>query len=133
MFLANPDMDQELYRRQFHLNDTEISRITSLIPKEQFLLKTPQLAKVANLNVDRRSYWLYINDPYDNRRRKEAFEAHRFEKRVERACRSCFVIPALGSLAERLGAYLAVVVAPIVTVSVLVVESALRSIAERKR
>jgi type IV secretion/conjugal transfer VirB4 family ATPase len=80
MFLANPDMDQDLYRRQFHLNDTEVNLISSLIPKQQFLLKTPELAKVANLHVDRRSYWLYTNDPYDNRKRKEAFDAHGFEK-----------------------------------------------------
>jgi type IV secretion/conjugal transfer VirB4 family ATPase len=80
MFLANPDMDQELYRRQFHLNDTEVNLISALIPKQQFLLKTPELAKVANLHVDRRSYWLYTNDPYDNRKRKEAFDAYGFEK-----------------------------------------------------
>jgi type IV secretion/conjugal transfer VirB4 family ATPase len=80
IFLANPDMDQELYRRQFHLNETEVNLIASLVPKQQFLLKTPELAKVANLNVDRRSYWLYTNDPYDNRKRKEAFEAYGFEK-----------------------------------------------------
>jgi len=80
MFLANPDMDQELYRRQFHLNDTEVGLISTLIPKQQFLLKTPELAKIANLHVDRRSYWLYTNDPYDNRRRKEAFDAHGFEE-----------------------------------------------------
>jgi type IV secretion system protein TrbE len=80
MFLANPDMDQDLYRRQFHLNDTEVNLISSLIPKQQFLLKTPELAKVANLHVDRRSYWLYTNDPYDNRRRKEAFDTYGFEK-----------------------------------------------------
>jgi type IV secretion system protein VirB4 len=80
MFLANPDMDQDLYRRQFHLNDTEVNLISALIPKQQFLLKTPELAKVANLHVDRRSYWLYTNDPYDNRKRKEAFDAYGFEK-----------------------------------------------------
>jgi type IV secretion/conjugal transfer VirB4 family ATPase len=80
LFLANPDMDQDLYRRQFHLNDTEIKLIASLIPKQQFLLKTPELAKVANLNVDRRSYWLYTNDPYDNRKRKEAFDTYGFEQ-----------------------------------------------------
>jgi len=80
MFLANPDMDQDLYRRQFHLNHTEANLIASLIPKQQFLLKTPELAKVANLHVDRRSYWLYTNDPYDNHRRKEAFAAYGFEK-----------------------------------------------------
>jgi type IV secretion system protein VirB4 len=80
IFLANPDMDQELYRTQFHLNDTEIRRIASLVPKQQFLIKTPELAKVANLRVDRQSYWLYTNDPYDNVKRQQAFEAHGFEK-----------------------------------------------------
>jgi type IV secretion/conjugal transfer VirB4 family ATPase len=80
MFLANPDMDQDLYRRQFHLNAAEMNVISTLIPKQQFLLKTPEIAKVANLHVDRRSYWLYTNDPYDNRKRKEAFDAYGFEK-----------------------------------------------------
>jgi type IV secretion/conjugal transfer VirB4 family ATPase len=79
-FLANPDMDRDLYRRQFHLNATEVELIASLIPKQQFLLKTPELAKIANLQVDARSYWLYTNDPYDNRKRKEAFETYGFEK-----------------------------------------------------
>jgi type IV secretion system protein TrbE len=83
IFLANPDMDRDLYRRQFHLNDTEIEWIASLLPKRQFLIKTPELAKVANLNVDRRSYWLYTNDPYDNRKRQEAFDAYGFEKGLD--------------------------------------------------
>jgi type IV secretion system protein VirB4 len=83
IFLANPDMDQDLYRRQFHLNDTEVAWIASLLPKRQFLIKTPELAKVANLNVDRRSYWLYTNDPYDNKKRKEAFDAYGFEKGLD--------------------------------------------------
>lgn len=83
LFLANPDMDRDLYRNQFHLNDTEIELITNLIPKQQFLIKTPELAKVANLNVDSKSYWLYTNDPYDNRKRKEAFDTYGFEKGLE--------------------------------------------------
>ena len=83
IFLANPDMDRELYRRQFHLNETEVDLISNLIPKKQFLIKTPELAKVANLNVDPKSYWLYTNDPYDNKKRKEAFETHGFEKGLE--------------------------------------------------
>jgi type IV secretion/conjugal transfer VirB4 family ATPase len=83
IFLANPDMDQDLYRRQFHLNDTEVEWISALLPKRQFLIKTPELAKVANLNVDRRSYWLYTNDPYDNQKRREAFETYGFEKGLD--------------------------------------------------
>jgi type IV secretion system protein VirB4 len=83
IFLANPDMGRDLYRRQFHLNETEVELISSLIPKQQFLIKTPDLAKVANLTVDAKSYWLYTNDPYDNKKRKEAFEAYGFEKGLE--------------------------------------------------
>jgi type IV secretion system protein VirB4 len=83
IFLANPDMDQDLYRRQFHLNDAEVEWIATLIPKRQFLIKNPDLAKVANLHVDRRSYWLYTNDPYDNQKRKEAFKIHGFEKGLD--------------------------------------------------
>jgi type IV secretion/conjugal transfer VirB4 family ATPase len=83
IFLANPDMDRDLYRRQFHLNENEVDLISTLIPKQQFLIKTPELAKVANLTVDRMSYWLYTNDPFDNRKRKEAFETHGFEKGLE--------------------------------------------------
>ena len=83
IFLANPDMDRELYRRQFNLNDNEIELISTLRPKQQLLIKTPELAKVANLEVDAKSYWLYTNDPFDNRKRQEAFENYGFEKGLE--------------------------------------------------
>src|ERR1700680_1931092 len=83
IFLANPDMDRELYRRQFHLNDNEVELISTLIPKQQFLIKTPEHAKIANLNVDPKSYWLYTNDPFDNQKRKEAFETYGFVKGLE--------------------------------------------------
>jgi type IV secretion system protein VirB4 len=83
IFLANPDMDRDLYRRQFNLNESEIELISTLRPKQQLLIKTPELAKVANLEVDAKSYWLYTNDPFDNRKRREAFETYGFEKGLE--------------------------------------------------
>jgi type IV secretory pathway VirB4 component len=83
IFLANPGMDRELYRGPFHLNDTELELISTLIPKRQMLIKKPGLTKVVNLEVDPKSYWLYTNDPYDNRRRREAFEKYGFEKGLE--------------------------------------------------
>lgn len=83
IFLANPDMDRDLYQRQFHLNDNEIELISTLVPKRQMLIKNPDIAKVANLEVDPKSYWLYTNDPFDNRKRKEAFETYGFEKGLE--------------------------------------------------
>lgn len=83
IFLANPDMDRDLYKNQFHLNDTEIDLISALIPKRQFLIKNHEIAKVANLEVDPKSYWLYTNDPFDNKKRVEAFEQYGFEKGLE--------------------------------------------------
>lgn len=83
IFLANPDMDRELYQHKFHLNDTEMDLISTLVPKRQFLIKNHERAKVANLEVDPQSYWLYTNDPYDNRKRAEAFEKYGFQKGLE--------------------------------------------------
>jgi len=83
IFLANPDMDRDLYRQQFHLNDHEMDLITGLVPKQQMLIKTPDTSKVANLNVDARSYWLYTNDPFDNRKRDQAFATYGFQKGLE--------------------------------------------------
>lgn len=83
IFLANPDLDRELYAEQFHLNDRELELVTGLVPKQQMLIKTPDVSKVANLNVDPKSYWIYTNDPFDNRKRDEAFAAHGFEKGLE--------------------------------------------------
>jgi type IV secretion/conjugal transfer VirB4 family ATPase len=83
IFLANPDMDRELYKNQFHLNDREIELISTLIPKRQFLIKNHEIAKVANLEVDPKSYWLYTNDPFDNRKRADAFRDYGFEKGLE--------------------------------------------------
>ena len=83
IFLANPDMDRELYQQHFHLNHHEIELITGLVPKQQMLIKTPDTTKVANLNVDAKSYWLYTNDPFDNRKRDEALATYGFEKGLE--------------------------------------------------
>ena len=63
--------------------DHEIELITGLVPKQQMLIKTPGTSKVANLNVDAKSYWLYTNDPFDNRKRDDTFATYGFEKGLE--------------------------------------------------
>jgi type IV secretion/conjugal transfer VirB4 family ATPase len=83
MFLANPGMDVAAYRERFHLNETEAEVVARLVPKQQFLIKRPDLAKVVNLHVDPTSYWLYTNSPYDNARRREAFDRYGFERGLE--------------------------------------------------
>ena len=88
MFLANPDIDRALYREVFHLNETEADWIAGLLPKQQILIKRPDVAKVVNLNVDRKDYWLYTSSPQDRERRSEAFEKYGFEKGLEILARS---------------------------------------------
>ena len=83
IFLANPYMDRAAYRETFHLNEAEAARIAQLIPKQQFLLKRPDIAKLLNLHVDPIGYWLYTNSPYDNARRREVFAEHGFEHGLE--------------------------------------------------
>jgi type IV secretion/conjugal transfer VirB4 family ATPase len=83
MFLANPDMDRKAYREVFHLNETEAELIAGLVPKQQILIKRPDIAKVINLNVDPKDYWLYTSSPYDRERRRQAFERHGFEEGLE--------------------------------------------------
>jgi type IV secretion system protein VirB4 len=83
VFLANPGMDEEWYQRVFKLNMTESQVIARLIPKRQMLLKRPDHAKILNLNVDPKGYWLYTNSPYDNQRKREAFARHGFERGLE--------------------------------------------------
>ena len=88
LFLSNPGMDRAAYRDIFHLNETEAARIAGLIPKKQLLIKRPDLAKVLNLNVDAKSYWLYTNNAADNQKRREAFERYGLEKGLEILARS---------------------------------------------
>ncbi len=51
-FLANPNMDLARARELFHLNHTEAALIQHLRPRQQALLKRPDLSKVINLHVD---------------------------------------------------------------------------------
>jgi type IV secretion system protein VirB4 len=83
LFLSNPGMDRKTYRDIFHLNETETERIAGLIPKREILIKRPDLSKVVSLNVDAKGYWLYTNNPYDNRKKREAFERYGFERGLE--------------------------------------------------
>jgi type IV secretion/conjugal transfer VirB4 family ATPase len=62
-FLANPHIDQVVYQELFHLNETEAACIATLVPRQQFLLKQPDVAKVLNLHVDPHSSALFSAAP----------------------------------------------------------------------
>ena len=55
----DPNIDRAVYQELFHLNETEAGRIASLVPRQQLLLKRPDLAKVLYLTVDPESAKLF--------------------------------------------------------------------------
>jgi hypothetical protein len=52
-------------------------------PFELLLRSSGGVLLVANLEVAVKSYWLYTNDPFDNRKRREMFETYEFEEGLE--------------------------------------------------
>jgi type IV secretion system protein VirB4 len=68
IFLANPEMNRQVYREAFHLNDTEIDIIADLIPPGEMLIRKAQSSKKVRLNVDSAT-----NNARDNLLKREAF------------------------------------------------------------
>ncbi len=54
----------------------------ALIPKRQFLLKTPTSSRVLNVDLDPAAYWTYTNSPEDNARRAEAIRQHGMDEGI---------------------------------------------------
>jgi type IV secretion system protein VirB4 len=78
IFLANPDMNREVYRDAFHLNDTELDLIDGLVPPGQMLIRKAQTSKKVHLNVDSVSHWMATNNARDNLIKQEYFERFEF-------------------------------------------------------
>ena len=88
LLLANPALDRARYADLFQLNEMELDLLTGLMPRQQILLKRPDLAKVLTLTVDPRSYWIYTNTPIDNARVAETFRELGFEAGIDRLAAS---------------------------------------------
>jgi type IV secretion system protein VirB4 len=88
LLLANPAVDRRHYAELFQLNEMELDLLTGLIPRQQILLKRPDLAKVLTLAVDPKSYWIYTNTPIDNARVAETFREYGFEAGLDRLAAS---------------------------------------------
>lgn len=91
VFLSNSDIDAVRAKDLFHLNDVEIARVMDLQPRRQFLLKRPDAAKVLELAVDPRAYWIYTNTPLDNDSLQRALEGRSFEDAVSHLVNSHFI------------------------------------------
>ena len=74
IFLSNPEMDRDVYREAFHLNDTELDLISGLVPPGQMLIRKAQSSKKVQLNVDSVSHWMATNNARDNLKKREYFE-----------------------------------------------------------
>jgi type IV secretion/conjugal transfer VirB4 family ATPase len=73
IFLANPEMNREVYREAFHLNDTELDLIGGLVPPGQMLIRKAQTSKKLQLNVDSVSHWMATNNARDNLKKRDYF------------------------------------------------------------
>ena len=80
IFLPQHELDDETYARLFHLNPVELRLIRELRPRGEFLIKQPHGSKVLNLKLDPESYWLFTTNPYETKRRDEAFAAYGMTK-----------------------------------------------------
>jgi type IV secretory pathway VirB4 component len=73
IFLANPEMDRDLYREAFHLNDTELELIAGLVPPGQMLVRKAQGSKKVHLHVDSVTHWMATNNARDNLLKRDYF------------------------------------------------------------
>ncbi len=88
LLLANPALDRQQYADLFHLNEMELELLTGLIPRQQFLLKRPDVTKVLTLTVDPKTYWIYTNTPIDNERVAAMFQEYGFNAGLDRLAAS---------------------------------------------
>ena len=73
IFLANPEMNRDVYREAFHLNDTELDIIAGLVPPGEMLIRKAESSKKVQLNVDSVSYWIATNNARDNLLKRDTF------------------------------------------------------------
>lgn len=83
IFLANPEMNREVYREAFHLNDTELGIISDLT-RGQMLIRKAQSSKKVRLNVDSVSYWIATNNARDNQIKRDYFARYGVAEGVRR-------------------------------------------------
>jgi len=68
----------------FQLNDVELDLLTTLTPRQQILMKRPDVTRVLSLTVDPKSYWIYTNTPVDNERVADVFRHNDIDVGLDR-------------------------------------------------
>jgi len=99
IFLANPEMNRDIYREAFHLNDTEIELIAGLVPPGQMLIRKAQISKKVRLNVDSVTHWMATNNARDNLKKREYFERYGIAEGLRRLAQEYPFQPRLAVIA----------------------------------
>ena len=84
IFLANPEMNRQVYAEAFHLNDTELDLIADLVPPGEMLVRKAQSSKKVRLEVDAVSYWIATNNARDNLVKRDYFARYGIAEGVRR-------------------------------------------------
>ena len=84
IFLANPEMNRQVYAEAFHLNDTELELIADLVPPGEMLIRKAQSSKKVRLNVDSVSYWIATNNAPDNLKKRDYFARYGVAEGIQR-------------------------------------------------
>ncbi len=135
IFLANPDMDQDLYRRQFHLNDTEVEW-DLLASSEAPVSHQDSRARQGRQSQRRPPQLLAVHErSLRQPEAKRSLRRLRVRKRTRCPGRSLAMIPNLTELGRELGlsaALVPVALAAVLTAIVLVLPSIVRWLDDRK-
>jgi len=99
IFLANPEMNRDVYREAFHLNDTELELIAGLVPPGQMLIRKAQSSKKVHLNVDSVTHWMATNNARDNLKKREYFERYGIAEGLRRLAQEYPFQPRLAVIA----------------------------------
>ncbi len=99
IFLANPEMNRDVYREAFHLNDTEVELIAGLVPPGQMLIRKAQISKKVHLNVDSVTHWMATNNARDNLKKREYFERYGIAEGLRRLAQEYPFQPRLAVIA----------------------------------
>ena len=71
ILLANPRMNEDVYRRLFKLNDTKIAHIKGLQPKREFLFDQPRQSKILRLDASPVELDLYSSTPQKEQEKRK--------------------------------------------------------------
>lgn len=86
VFMADPKLEESLYRATFGLTAGECEAIKNLLPRREVYIVQPELgvSKTVTLDVEREQYALNTSHPREAALRDQFIRAHGYEKGIQR-------------------------------------------------